>query len=104
MEGLPDQLDHFGLAEMEPFSCRSIFKSSPLEREICLTMYVYFHLEKSSLQKFLVYPHMDLKDNVKELEDGRFHLLCVTHKFPVLQKVQSYFLCSSLLLQINFVW
>ena len=87
MEGMPDHLDHFGLVEMEPFSCRSIFESSPLVREISLTMYVYFHLRKSSLQKFLVHPHMNLKDNLKELEDGRFHMLHVTHKFPVLQKV-----------------
>ncbi|RVW50495.1 CST complex subunit CTC1 [Vitis vinifera] len=57
MEGMPDHLDHFGLVEMEPFSCRSIFESSPL-------------------------------DNLKELEDGRFHMLHVTHKFPVLQKFQ----------------
>lgn len=84
---MPGQLNHFGVVEREPFSCRNIFQGFPLVREISLTVYIHFHLQKSRLQEVILYPYSNLKDNFKEPGDGRFHLLHVTHKFPVLQKV-----------------
>ncbi|KAF5468328.1 hypothetical protein F2P56_012486 [Juglans regia] len=57
IEGAPNLVDHLGL------------------------------LDKVTCKNLPFYPSIDQKDDLKKLEGGTFHLLYVTHKFPVLYKV-----------------
>ncbi|CAK9177344.1 unnamed protein product, partial [Ilex paraguariensis] len=88
MEGIPEKVNHLGSTLKESFSCRNIFNSVHLVRVIKLTSYLYYHLRDQSSRSFPFYPYMDGKGNFEELKSGRFHVLWITHKFPVLQKFQ----------------
>ncbi|KAF3446226.1 hypothetical protein FNV43_RR11405 [Rhamnella rubrinervis] len=88
IEGMPGQLDHFRWIQNELFSCRSIFNFIPLAREINLTVYVCFHLGSATCRNFPFYPRSKSKEVFQRPESGIFHLLYVTHKFPLLQKFQ----------------
>lgn len=86
IEGMPGQVEHFRWIQNELFSCRSIFNFTPLVREINLTVYVYFRLGTATCRNFPFYPCKESKEAFQRPESGIFHLLYVTHKFPVLQK------------------
>lgn len=87
MEGTPNFVDHPGLPVMESFSCRHIFDYTPLAREMNLTIYINFHLGNTTCSNLPFYPCVDSNYEFMELQGGRFHLICITHKYPVLQKV-----------------
>lgn len=87
IEGEPHLIDHLGLLDDESVSCRSIFQCIPLARDINLAVYIYFHLRDANCRNLPFYPCIDKKDDFEKLEGGAFHLLRVTHKFPVLHKV-----------------
>ncbi|KAF3974532.1 hypothetical protein CMV_002140 [Castanea mollissima] len=87
IEGEPHLIDHLGLLDDESVSCRSIFKCIPLARDINLAVYIYFHLRDATCRNLPFYPCIDKKDDFGKLEGGAFHLLRVTHKFPVLHKL-----------------
>ncbi|KAM4129576.1 hypothetical protein ACJW30_01G033900 [Castanea mollissima] len=87
IEGEPHLIDHLGLLDDESVSCRSIFKCIPLARDINLAVYIYFHLRDATCRNLPFYPCIDKKDDFGKLEVGAFHLLRVTHKFPVLHKL-----------------
>ncbi|PON99190.1 CST complex subunit CTC [Trema orientale] len=87
IEGIPRVLDYSGLID-KPFSCRSIFNFIPLAREVSLAFYVQFHLRNAACRNLSFYPRTELGEDLERLESGTYHLLCVTHKFPVLSKFQ----------------
>lgn len=95
IEGIPHLTNHFGLFDnKESVSCRSIFRSLSQARETGLVVYIYFHWGKVTCRNVPFYPSIDWKDDVKKLEGGAFHLLYVTHKFPVPHKVCTNFFLS----------
>ncbi|XP_059636886.1 CST complex subunit CTC1 isoform X2 [Cornus florida] len=88
-EGKHEEVGHLGLLFKDSFSCRSIFNWVPLAREIKLAIYLHFYLRSRKSSNSLFYPSINWKGNFEELESGGYHLLWVTHKFPLLQKFQS---------------
>ncbi|KAF8404935.1 hypothetical protein HHK36_009830 [Tetracentron sinense] len=91
IEGLPSQVDPSIVLKTEPFSCRSIFHHVPLARDTHpFTVYVHFYLRDATCQNvpLCLSSCIDRSSNSEELKSGTFHLLLVTHKFPVIQKFQ----------------
>ncbi|PQP99936.1 CST complex subunit CTC1 isoform X1 [Prunus yedoensis var. nudiflora] len=88
IEGMPQSVGCIGLLDNDLFSCRTIFHFIPLARKMNLTVYVYFRLRNSMCRNLPIYPCTGPGEDLKRLESGMFHLLLVTHKFPVLQKYQ----------------
>ncbi|GAV69022.1 hypothetical protein CFOL_v3_12523, partial [Cephalotus follicularis] len=86
VEGPHDLVDHLGLFDKESLSCRSIFHSVPPARELNLALYIHFSLRSPAGKNICFYPCMNWKDDLKEVESGRFHLIQVAHKFPAVQK------------------
>lgn len=86
IEGMPGQVNYSGLID-KPFSCRSIFNFVPSARAVNLAVYVEFHLRNTACRNLSFYPHMESGEDLERLESGIYHLLHVTHKFPVLGKV-----------------
>ncbi|KAK6245301.1 hypothetical protein SCA6_008391 [Theobroma cacao] len=85
VEGIPES-DHLGLFSNESFSCRSIFQCFSSTRTRNLKMFVYFHLCNATSRNLPFYPSLDCQDEVNETGNGTFHLIHITHKFPLLQK------------------
>ncbi|XP_057973338.1 CST complex subunit CTC1 isoform X2 [Malania oleifera] len=88
MEAIPEESEHLELLDNQPFSCRSIFHSVPMTRVTNLAVYVYFNWRNAVCRNLSLHHFKDWKVDFREIENGRFHLLCVTHKYPVLQKFQ----------------
>ncbi|XP_015575646.2 CST complex subunit CTC1 isoform X1 [Ricinus communis] len=94
MEGTPDLVDYLGLPRNESFSCRHIFHCTSWTRKINLTLYIYFRLSNAIWKKHPSNPFLGWNYDHKELQGRRFHLIWVTHKYPVLQKFQGELLIS----------
>lgn len=88
MEGSPEVVDQLWLPKNESFSCRGIFSCAPLARKGNLSTFVYFHMCNSPNNYLPFYPCTGWTNDFEELESGKFHLIQVTHKFPVLQKFE----------------
>ncbi|KAL7262069.1 hypothetical protein ACSBR1_000450 [Camellia fascicularis] len=88
MEGIPEKVDCSGLHLNESFLCRNIFGSIPLRREIKLAIYLLYHFRDTKLRNQPFHSCIKGNGNFDELQSGRFHLLLVTHKYPVQQKFQ----------------
>ena len=86
IEGMPGLLNNLGLID-KPFSCRSIFNFVPSARAVNLAVYVQFHLQNVACRNLSCYPRVELGEDLERLESGIYHLLRVTHKFPLLRKV-----------------
>lgn len=91
VEGMPESV-HPGLLHSDSFSCKSIFECFPLARKRNLKVFVYFHLCNTTCRNLLIYPSIYSQDELNETENGAFHLICITRKFPPLRKVGT-FLC-----------
>ncbi|PRQ20115.1 putative CST complex subunit CTC1, plant protein [Rosa chinensis] len=96
IEGVPGSVDSEGLLEYDLFSTRTIFDFVPLARKVNLTVCVYFRLRSPLCRNLCFYPCTGLGEDLKRFESGTFHLLWITHKFPVLHKFQGDVLTSSL--------
>ncbi|CAN0872913.1 CST complex subunit CTC1 [Linum grandiflorum] len=75
-----------GLLYQEALSCRHIFHLTPA-RETNLTVYAYFRFTDVSCQNVSNCSSYN-NDVTEELWSGNFHVLLVTHKYPLLQKFQ----------------
>ncbi|KAM5574673.1 CST complex subunit CTC1 [Rosa sericea] len=95
IEGMPGFVDSEGLLEYNLFSTRTIFDFVPLARKVNLTVCVYFRLRSPLCRNLCFYPCTGLGEDLKRFESGTFHLLWITHKFPVLHKFQGDALTSS---------
>lgn len=86
MEGIP-QMEKY--LPNESFSCRSFFQSISLERDLRIAIFVYFHYRNATCKNLPLYSRVDSGYDIEIFESGTYHLLQVTHKFPMLQKVKS---------------
>ncbi|KAL2455141.1 conserved telomere maintenance component 1 [Abeliophyllum distichum] len=87
MEGIPERLLNLDILSDESLSCQSIFGDAPLVRKMETSLYLYCRRGEGSRN----HPRslfFDWKENFDELEGGRFHLLMITHKFPIQCKFQ----------------
>lgn len=87
MEGIPKKMDHMNLLQNEPFTCRHIFTSGPSIREINMSLHLSYNVADKISIDHPVSDCINMKETFQELESGKFHLLWIKHKFPILQKV-----------------
>ncbi|XP_073142010.1 CST complex subunit CTC1 isoform X2 [Henckelia pumila] len=88
IEGKPEKLVGLDLHPEQSLSCRSIFGNASLTRRMRLSPYLYL---KPGSEDYNLDPWSllcDDKRNLQEHESGKFHLLLLTHKFPVQQMFQ----------------
>ncbi|CAH9054208.1 unnamed protein product [Cuscuta europaea] len=95
MQGLPEKMDNFYLPRDEPFSCRSIFTSGPQMQKINISLHFSYNVADKESIKHPISENINMKETFQELERGRFHLLLIKHKFPILQKYQGHHGISS---------
>ncbi|XP_052202596.1 CST complex subunit CTC1 isoform X2 [Diospyros lotus] len=88
MEGMREHLAGSELSQNESLSCRAIFANSPVMREGKLALYLLYNFRDRYSRNCTFHPCIKNNGNFKELQSGRFHLLLVTHKYPVQQKFQ----------------
>ncbi|MCL7035303.1 hypothetical protein MKW94_022215 [Papaver nudicaule] len=88
LEGLPAEVGDLGLCKSKSFSCRDIFHSVQVEREIKPTsIYLHFCMtDTTCLNETLKLPFKagSFDDRI-EIQDGLFQLVLVTHKFPAVR-------------------
>ncbi|PIN11237.1 hypothetical protein CDL12_16163 [Handroanthus impetiginosus] len=86
MEGITPKLVELDTTMYQPLSCRSIFSNALPLRRMKTSIYLdHCPTDEDSRSRSLFF---DCKQNSQELDSGIFHLLMLTHKFPVLQKFQ----------------
>ncbi|XP_050378605.1 CST complex subunit CTC1 isoform X2 [Argentina anserina] len=88
IDGMPGFVDSEGSLDYDLFSIRTIFDFVPLARKANLTACAYFRLRSPLCKNLCFYPCTGLGEDLKRFESGTFHLLLITHKFPVLHKLQ----------------
>ncbi|GJX12081.1 CST complex subunit CTC1 isoform X1 [Tanacetum coccineum] len=86
MEGFPRQLETLESLSTEPFSFGNIFNHFRFAGKKRFTIYIYCYMKDAKSRNRVLCPGMDMVENLKELENGKFHLLLLVHKFPVQQK------------------
>lgn len=88
MEGIPPKLVDMKVdldsTIYQPLSCRSIFSDALSLRKMKTSVYLYHCPDDDSWSRSLFF---DWKENSQELENGKFHLFILTHKYPLQQKV-----------------
>ncbi|KAI3465390.1 hypothetical protein Pfo_022053 [Paulownia fortunei] len=86
MEGIPPKLVDLDSTIYQPLSCRSIFSNALPLRRMKTSIYLYHcPTDEDSRSHSLFF---DWKGNSQKLDSGKFHLLMLTHKFPIQQKFQ----------------
>ncbi|KAL0360789.1 UNVERIFIED_CONTAM: CST complex subunit CTC1 [Sesamum radiatum] len=85
MEGIPPNMVDLDLTICPPLSCRSIFSNAQPLRTLKISIYLYHWPADDSRSHSLFF---DWKGNSQELDSGKFHLLMLTHKYPIQQKFQ----------------
>ncbi|KAJ4963941.1 hypothetical protein NE237_023880 [Protea cynaroides] len=89
IEGVPAQVSSFSLLRNESFPCRSIFAPvSSTEEKNNLATYVHFCMSNAISLNSQFPSCMDWSGSPNVFENGTFHLLLVTHKFPAMQNFQ----------------
>ncbi|XP_065847135.1 CST complex subunit CTC1 isoform X2 [Euphorbia lathyris] len=88
VEGTPEIVGHQGLPGYETLSCRNIFHCLPWAGQANLTIYMCFQLSHANSGNLPFYPCVSRTYDFMELQDNKFHLICISHKFPMLQKFQ----------------
>ncbi|KAL0325645.1 UNVERIFIED_CONTAM: CST complex subunit CTC1 [Sesamum radiatum] len=85
MEGItPDMVDADSTM-CPPLSCRRIFSNAQPLRTMKISIYLHHWPTDDSRSHSLFF---DWKGNSQELDSGKFHLLMLTHKYPIQQKFQ----------------
>lgn len=87
MEDITMKLGHVDLLKNEPFTCRSIFDNAPLVREMNMPLLFYYNLRDLIPVNHHLATCVDSKVDFRKVGRGKYHLLLLMHKFPVLQKV-----------------
>lgn len=87
MEGMPKVVDRLGLLNNESLSCSHIFHYVPRAIEMNLAIYSYFHLSSVTCKNLCFYPSVPFNEDLQELQSGIFHLIWISHKYPLLQQV-----------------
>ncbi|XP_027356816.1 CST complex subunit CTC1-like [Abrus precatorius] len=71
----------------ESLSCRTIFNCSQVERELRTSIFVFFLWKNAKRRKFPLYSCIHSENETETLEPGSYHLLRVSHKFPLQEKI-----------------
>lgn len=80
-------MDQLELLESESLSCRAIFNCTQVERKLSTSIFVYCLWKNAKCRNFPLYPNIDSKNETKILESGSYHLITVSHKFLLQEKV-----------------
>ncbi|KAK4284024.1 hypothetical protein QN277_000912 [Acacia crassicarpa] len=104
VDGIPELVDHLEFYDTESLSCGSIFncKFTQATKDLSLLVHVHFLWRNVKCRNFPLYFYPSMKNESKILEPGNYHLLRVSHKFPLLQKMSS--TSSSFLEAILLPW
>ncbi|XP_056694368.1 CST complex subunit CTC1 isoform X2 [Spinacia oleracea] len=81
LEGMPETWDQMLGGDL--FSCGTLFETLPIKRRTMLTVYVHFSWSNVSSKHFSVHPCLSAINSFANLDPGTFHLLQITHKFPL---------------------
>ncbi|XP_022633687.1 CST complex subunit CTC1 isoform X2 [Vigna radiata var. radiata] len=84
-----DQIERLG---SESLSCRTIFDCSKAERELSTPFFVCCHWKNVKCRNIPLYSCINSKNESETLEPGSYHVLRVSHKFPLQEKVN---ICGS---------
>ncbi|XP_011083799.1 CST complex subunit CTC1 [Sesamum indicum] len=85
MEGVPPDLVDSDSTICQPLSCQSIFSTAQPLRTMKISIYLYHCSTDDSRSHSLFF---DGKGDLLELDRGKFHLLMLTHKYPIQQRFQ----------------
>lgn len=85
LEGMPETWDQMLGGDL--FSCGTLFETLPIKRRTMLTVYVHFSWSNVSSKHFSVHPCLSAINSFANLDPGTFHLLQITHKFPLQPRV-----------------
>ncbi|KAK7243336.1 hypothetical protein RIF29_38129 [Crotalaria pallida] len=85
VDGIGEHVDHLKLHENEPLSCRMIFNCTRAARESSISIFAYFFWKSADCRKFSLYPY-SIRNETGILKPGSYHLLRVSHKFPLQEK------------------
>lgn len=85
MEGTCPELVELNSIIHQPLSCRSIFSNDIPLRKLKTSVYVYHcPSDEDSRSRSLFF---DWKRVSQDFDSGKYHLLWLSHKFPIQQKV-----------------
>jgi len=87
VDGIDELVDQLEFSES--LSCRMIFNCTKVGRRFSTSISVYCLWKNVRCRKSPLYPCINSKNEAKMLESGSYHLLRVTHKFPLQEKVCS---------------
>ncbi|KAJ8531950.1 hypothetical protein K7X08_011873 [Anisodus acutangulus] len=88
VEDIPMKLDHVNLIQNEPFTCRSIFENAPFVREMNMPLHLYYNMRDVIPLNHHFTTCVDSQVDFRKVGRGKYHLLQLIHKFPILQKFQ----------------
>ncbi|XP_052733915.1 CST complex subunit CTC1 isoform X2 [Vigna angularis] len=78
-----DQIERLG---SESLSCRTIFNCSKAKRELSTPFFVCCHWKNVKCRNIPLYSCINSKNESETLEPGSYHMLRVSHKFPLQEK------------------
>jgi len=87
VDGIDELVDQLEFSES--LSCRMIFNCTKVGRRFSTSISVYCLWKNVRCRKSPLYPCINSKNEAKILESGSYHLLRVSHKFPLQEKVCS---------------
>ncbi|XP_049358692.1 CST complex subunit CTC1 isoform X2 [Solanum verrucosum] len=88
MEDIPMKLGPVDLLQNAPFTCRSIFENAPLVREMNMPLHFYYDLRDLIPVNHHFTTSVHSPVDFQKVGRGKYHLLQLMHKFPILQKHQ----------------
>lgn len=87
VDSIGELVDQIELLGSESLSCRTIFNCTKAEGELSTSIFVYCHWKNAKCKNIPLYSCINSKNETETLEPGSYHLLRVSHKFPLQEKV-----------------
>ncbi|RDX60098.1 CST complex subunit CTC1, partial [Mucuna pruriens] len=89
VDGIGELVDQLELLGSKSLSCRTIFNCTKAERELITSIFVYCPWKNAKCRKIPLNSCINSKNEIETLEPGSYHLLKVSHKFPLQEKTGS---------------
>ncbi|EPS66951.1 hypothetical protein M569_07829, partial [Genlisea aurea] len=87
IEGMPTGTESdLNFTSDRPFSCRSLFGDALSRKQIDISVYLSYHPDHENISRR--YSCFFGDENCAKLDRGRFHLLSISHKFPIQRKFE----------------
>ncbi|KAH1238336.1 CST complex subunit CTC1 [Glycine max] len=86
VDSIGELVDQIELLGSESLSCRTIFNCTKAEGELSTSIFVYCHWKNAKCKNIPLYSCINSKNETETLEPGSYHLLRVSHKFPLQEK------------------